>query len=360
MSFLILNLGSTSFKFELFDSGSLESQQEGQFEIDPHSSGVNQEAIDKLFREALRQIGDVSQIKAVGHRVVHGGDHFLETTEVTSEVLPDLEILNQLAPLHNPYNLAGIKASNKYLPDTKDYAVFDTAFFKDLPEVARVYPIPYKYYESGIKKFGFHGISHKFAAQDAAAKIKKPLDKINVITLHLGGGASVCAIAKGKPIDTSMGFTPLEGLMMQTRSGDIGEGVVIQIFNELLLTESDSPQAALEQLKNILNYESGIKGICGKDNFLELLKATSYGDAQAKLAFDMFVHRAKKYLGAYAALLGEVDVIAFTGAVGAGKPQTRKKILDKISWLKKVPVVVVPPHEELAIAQEIQIELKLK
>jgi len=357
MSILVLNLGSTSFKFELFDERSLESLEKGEFEMPADSAGkdaVKQEEVDKTFREMLRKIGDVSLIKAVGHRIVHGGDKYLATTLIDTQEIFELENLNSLAPLHNPYNLAGIKASNKYIPDTPDYAVFDTTFFVNLPEFAKVYPIPYEYYtEKNIHKFGFHGISHKYAAEQAAKKLKMPLDKVNLLTVHLGGGASVTAIAKGSPIDTSMGLTPLEGLMMMTRSGDVGEGVMLEIFKDVLAQETD-PQKAIEKLRLVLNNESGIKGICDHDNYLDLLKAVDYGDSRSQLALDMFIHRIRKYIGAYMLTLGEVHALVFTGKIGAGKAVTRKKICDKIKLLANVEKIVVKPHEELAIASEIK------
>ena len=350
---LVLNLGSTSFKYELFSSEDLASLNSGNFEM-KNNGEVNQEEIDRLFREILRQVGDVSELQAVGHRVVHGGDKFFATKQISENEISELEQLVPLAPLHNPFNIAGIKAAIGYLPNTPNFAVFDTGFFKDLPEAAKVYPIPYHYYEQGIHKFGFHGISHKFAAEEAAQKIGKPFDKSNIITVHLGGGCSVSATHHGKPIDTSMGFTPLEGLMMQTRPGDLDPGVIIQILNEIILNNPEiTTTEAKEKLNYILNYESGLKGISNQTNYLELLQAATF-DNKAKLAFDMFVNRIKKYIGAYAALLGDVDALVFTGRIGAGKPETRKKIMDKMTLLKDIPVVIVEPHEELEIAREIQ------
>jgi acetate kinase len=367
---LVLNLGSSSFKFELFNAEDLSTLNKGHFEMSG-SGGVNQEEIDRLFREVLRQVGDISELQAIGHRVVHGGDKFFATQKITGSELVELEQLNFLAPLHNPFNLAGIKAAFDYLPEVPNFAVFDTGFFRDLPLAAKVYPVPYYYYEKGIHKFGFHGISHKFAAEEAAQEIKKQFDKINVITVHLGGGCSVAAIHHGKPIDTSMGFTPLEGLMMQTRPGDLDPGVIIEILKSLSschsreggnLEDDDSGsqvkpgmtnEELIEKLNHILNHESGIKGVAGQNDYLELLQAATF-DEKARLALDMFINRIKKYVGAYAALLGEVDAIALTGQIGAGKPETKKKIFDKMIVLKDVPIIIVEPNEELAIAREIK------
>ncbi len=356
MSILVLNLGSTSFKFELFDSDSLDSLKKGEFELEADENGVNQGEIDRLFREALRQVGDVSQLKAVGHRIVHGGSKYLEAKEINTQEIYELEKLKSLAPLHNPYNLAGIKSSNKYLPEVPDFAVFDTAFFKDLPERAKIYPLPYKYYEElNIHKFGFHGISHKFAGQEAAREIKVPFNRSKLITLHLGGGCSITAIEKGKPIDTSMGLTPLEGLMMMTRPGDVDSGAVLELLKQQ--NEAKGGQnltESLNELDKILNYESGIYGISGRDDYLNLLKAANFGEKRAKLAFEMFIYRIKKYIGAYLAVLGGADAIVFTGQIGAGRPITRKKICDGLKIIEKIPIIVVKPHEELAIAREIK------
>jgi len=313
-----------------------------------------QNEIDKFFREMLRQLGNIDNIVAIGHRIVHGGDKYIKTQEIGEEEILDLEKLNQFAPLHNHFNLAGIKASNKYLTDIKDYAVFDTAFFQDLPDVAKIYPIPYEYYEKhGIKKFGFHGISHKYAAQEACEKLKLDFKKMNLITVHLGGGCSASAISKGKPIDTSMGFTPLEGLMMMTRSGDVDFGAIKQIFiNQLKLNQNR--ETVLEKVWEILNYDSGVKGIFGSNDFLELLKEVNFGNDRAKLAFEMFVNRIKKYIGAYIAILGKVDALVFTGEIGAGKSITRNKICDKMKILDGIKVIVIEPNEELAMAKDIK------
>ena len=355
MSLLVLNLGSTSFKYELFDSKDLSCLKKGSFEMTANEKGVEQEEVNRLFREMMRQIGNITEVEAVGHRVVHGGDKYFEVQEIDTAEIFELAKLNDLAPLHNPFNLAGIKASNDYLPDIKDWAVFDTVFFKNLPDHSKIYPIPYTYYEEkGIRRFGFHGISHKFAGQEAAKEIKIPFDKAKLVTVHLGGGSSICAIDRGKPIDTSMGYTPLEGLMMMTRCGDIGEGAVLEIIKNL---ETEDKQEIVKEVNHILNFKSGIKGISGKEDYLELLKSVKWGDVKSKLAFEMYIHRIKKYIGAYMAVLGEVDAIVFTGKIGAGEKVTRNKIFDKNKFLKDNKVVVVEPHEELAIARELSIQL---
>jgi acetate kinase len=350
---LVLNLGSTSFKYELFSVDDLSSLNKGVFEISQNNDENLQDEIDKIFREILRQAGDVSEIVAIGHRVVHGGEKFFETKKIGENEIIELEKLNNLAPLHNPFNIAGIKSSIGYMPNTPNFAIFDTGFFKDLPEKSKIYPIPYKYYEMGIHKFGFHGISHKFAAEETAKKINKPFEKINIITIHLGGGCSVAAIHNGKPIDTTMGFTPLEGLMMQTRCGDIDPGVITQIFADILLMNPDiTTIEAIKKINYILNYESGIKGICGENNYLELLKSATF-DTKSRLALDMFISKIKKYIGAYSALLGEVDAIALTGKIGAGNQETKRKVFDKMPLFKDIPIIIIEPHEELEIAREV-------
>lgn len=375
---LVLNLGSTSFKYELFDLKNLESLNKGECEINYQSVRVSecqsvraaglrdifQEEVDKIFREILREIGNVAEIKIVGHRFVHGGEKFSATQKISNSDLHELEKLNHLAPLHNPANLAGLKSVLKYLAEAENYAVFDTAFFKDLPECAKIYPIPYEYYEKlGIYKFGFHGISHKFAAETAAKKIGKKFEQAKIITVHLGGGCSLAAFDQGKPIDTSMGYTPMEGLMMLTRSGDIDPGVIMEMIcrdSSRAVQEGDRSRPVptecdiAEKINHVLNYESGIKGISGYDDFLELLAAVEKKEERAVLAFEIFTNRVKKYIGAYAALLGEVDTVAFTGKIGAGNPLTRKKICDKMKILNGVKIVVVEPDEELAIAREIK------
>jgi len=339
---LVLNLGSTSFKYEFFDSD-LTSLSQGNFSLSASTENL-QEEVNRIFRDVLREIGDISQIQKVVHRIVHGGKDFKEPLKITSENLSDIEKLSDLAPLHNPVNIAGIKASKEYLPEVDNWAVFDTAFFTNLPEAAKVYPIPYKYYqESSIQRFGFHGISHQFASHQAAKEIKKDFEKINIISLHLGGGASACAIQHGQPIDISMGYTPLEGLMMQTRSGSLDPAVVLELAR----------QEGVEETQKILNSSSGILGISGKNDYLELLSSVERKEPRAELAFGMYINQIKKYIGAYAALLGEVDLIVFTGKVGAGDKRTRQAVLADISFFKKIPVVTVDPHEELAIAEEI-------
>jgi len=338
MKTLIINSGSFSFKYKLFNE-SFNLEKEGNFK-------ARKTAIEGNFKKMVEEIGDISEIKAIGHRVVHGGKEFAEPTKITSENLENLEKYNTLAPLHNPYNIAGIKAAFNLLPNIPNIAVFDTAFYKNLPEYTKIYALPLKYYEKGIQRFGFHGTSHKFIAEEAAKKLKKPLEQCNLITVHLGGGCSITAIKEGKAIDTSMGFTPLEGLVMGTRTGDIDAGIIIQILREEKISGDD--------LDKLLNQESGIKGISGYDDFRDLLNGIEKGEHNAKLAFDIFVYRIKKYIGAYFAVLNQIDAIVFTGAIGSGKEITRNKIIEDMKILENVPVFAIETNEELAIAQEVK------
>ena len=344
MQILVLNLGSTSFKYELFDFDNLLSLQKGNFEIEQNEIDNAQIRINKIFREILRKIGKVNSIKIIGHRVAHGGDKYTDILKINKGSLLELEKLNSLAPLHNPFNLAGIKSALEYLPEAKNFAIFDTALYKNLPEHIKIYPIPYTYYQQGIKKFGFHGISHKYAMEETFKKLNKKLDNINLISVHLGGGSSITAFKNGQVIDTSMGFTPMQGLMMQTRSGDIDPGIIFELIKR---------EKSAEEIKDILNKQSGIKGISGFENYLDLLEAVKKKNKMAVLAFSMYISRIQKYIGAYLAILDKVDAIVFTGKIGAGKTETYKAVM-KSRLLKNIKTIIIKPWEELAIAREIK------
>jgi acetate kinase len=338
MKMLVINSGSFSFKYKLFNE---------DFRLEKERNiKTGNTTIEEKFKKALEEIGDISEIKIVGHRVVHGGKEFSEPSEITPKNLEKLKKYNALAPLHNPYNLAGIEAALNLLPKVPSIAVFDTAFYKNLPEYAKIYALPLKYYKKGIQRFGFHGTSHKFVAEEAAKKLKKAFSECNLITIHLGGGCSITAIKKGKAIDTSMGFTPLEGLVMGTRTGDIDAGIIINLLKEEKLSEDD--------LDKLLNQESGIKGISGYTDFRNLLNGIEKGEYNAKLAFDVFIYRIKKYIGAYFAILNNIDAIIFTGAIGNGREITRNKIIEDIKILENVPIFAIETNEELAIAREIK------
>lgn len=346
---LVVNSGSTSLKYELF--AIKEKKKEfylkslGEGVIDNIGKGKvknHQQALDL----ALRRIRDVESIKGVGHRVVHGGEEFIQPTLVTKSILKKLERYSKLAPLHNPANLMGIKACLKLLPKVPNLAVFDTAFHQSIPQKAYLYALPLKYYKRyKIRRYGFHGISHRYVAEEAARRLKKPLNKLKIITVHLGGGCSVTAVNHGRSVDTSMGFTPAEGLVMMTRCGDIDPAIILFLERKLKLNP--------DQLDKIINFQSGMLGLCGEKNMLKVLDKVKKRNKLAKLAFDIFVYRIQKYIGAYYAVLGGLDILVFTGAVGSGKPQTRNAVCRGIKHLLKgVKIMAIKTDEELMIAKE--------
>lgn len=344
---LTINAGSSSLKYKLIDLDSLKILTERNMQ------GVKSQ--EEAVKRVLREIGNLSMVVAVGHRVVHGGGEFCEPIEVTEEILKRLKKYSDLAPLHNPFNIAGIRAVQEFWPEIKNYAVFDTAFFHDLPERAKIYALPYEFYkEYGIRRFGFHGLSHKYAAMKAGEELGKSFKELNLITCHLGAGVSIAAIKRGRAIDTSMGFTPMEGAMMMTRCGDIDPGIILKLKDSL---NSDDKGV----VARVLNKASGIKGISGFDDYLTLLEAMSKGDERAKLAFDIFTYRIEKYIGSYFAILGKVDGLVFTGQIGAGKPVTRNKICKDIaSLLDQTKVLAIEADEEMMIAREVRETLERK
>jgi len=340
---LVLNCGSQSIKWKVFDK-KLKVAKEGKCPV------LNQETFQDSLEKELEKVKGL-QIEAVGHRVVHGKDIFREPTIITQENIGKLEALNHLAPLHNPYNVLGIKTCQKIFNHIPQVAVFDTEFFKNLPEKAYTYALPEEIIkEFGFRRYGFHGISHEYVAKLAAKKIKKPFEKIKIITVHLGGGASVAAIKNGQVIDTSMGFTPMQGLVMMTRSGDLDLGVVLELVREF----------TLDKTNEILNKQSGIKGICGEGDMLKVLSVAKSGDKKAKLALDVFTYSIQKYIGAYFSILGGCDALVFTGTIGAGTPDDRKSskiirdmVCKNLKILNKTKVLAIDTDEELAIAQKV-------
>lgn len=364
MQILVFNLGSVSLKYKLFfidDKKNFKLLKSGEFDNLGEDKKMNhQEAI----RAAIRRIGNLTDIIAIGHRVVHGGNKFSAPTIINQATLKALEKYNELAPLHNPYNLLGIKACLVYFGNIPNIAVFDTAFFRNLPLKTKIYSIPFEYYQKyGLEKFGFHGISHQYVTEIAAKKLKKSLEKLRLITCHLGGGCSITAIKNGKPIDTSMGFTPLEGLTMMTRCGDLDPGIILEIQNiyalhniPLRITNPDELRINLiQKTKQVLNQESGIKGICKIDDYLKLLKNISIRgkkNPRAKLAFEIFIYRIQKYISAYWGILGGVDAVVFTGKIGSGNPITRRAVIKDLKFLKRTKILAIPTNEELAIAME--------
>lgn len=383
---LVINAGSSSLKFKLFNLVDLAEVAFGVVEKigQPQSTFAAHDQSKKListktYPESINDHYDalalvveflktyLSDITYIGHRVVHGGEDFWQTTLVNDIILESLEKYNELAPLHNPINLLCLRECVKKIPVAKNFAVFDTAWFKHLPAKAFLYALPLKFYqENKVRKYGFHGISHHYAAVRAAAELGRSLKSLNLITCHLGSGSSVTAVAKGRAVDTSMGFTPTEGLMMMTRSGDLDPLVPLYLQQRLNLSA--------EQLKTILDEKSGIFGITQTEDFREVLLAagervagyksgrqySSQEKKLAKLALAMFIYRLAKYLAAYAGLLGKVDAIVFTGAIGQNSSVVRQKALQEAHLGGKVEVIVVPTDEELMIVQEVKTTLNSK
>ena len=306
-------------------------------------------------------------LSAVGHRVVHGGAQFYQPTLVTAEVIAALKAVSSLAPVHNPPAVRGIEVASALLPDTPHIAVFDTAYFHDLPAAAATYAIDRELAQNWqIRRYGFHGTSHQYVSEQAAAFLGRPLETVNQIVLHLGSGASASAIAGGCPVDTSMGLTPLEGLVMGTRSGDLDPGVIGYLSRAAAMTVDD--------IESMLNRRSGIFGLAGEVDFRKLHQKIESGDSAAQLAYDVFIHRLRKYIGAYLAVLGRTDVVSFTAGIGTHDPVVRRDAvagmaplgieLDeqrnaslvasarRISAAKSpITVLVIPTNEELAIAR---------
>lgn len=395
MKVLVINCGSSSLKYQLFDmsasiamaAGLIEriGEPEGLLTHTNHPGTKNEAGIKReepiadhaagmrLVREMLTDpaaglIADASDIQAVGHRVVHGGEAFRSSARIDPEVMAAIKKTIPLAPLHNPANLTGIRVARDLFPDASQVAVFDTAFHQSMPDYAYHYALPYEFYkEHGVRRYGFHGTSHKFVAAQAAGLLGRPLDELNLVTAHLGSGASICAIEKGHSIDTSMGMTPLGGVMMGTRGGDLDPGVLIYIAGQ--------KGYALAQIDRILQKQSGLKGICGSSDMRDIHARNAAGDERARLALDMFIHRIRHYLGAYFFTLGKVDALVFTAGIGENDPITREKcceglapfgvILDgeknrigrgqarEIGTAKSpVKIFVIPTNEELEIARQ--------
>lgn len=344
MKVLVINNGSSSIKYKLFDMprerniarGIIEHIGEKGSKIQDHYTGL------KII------LGKISHVDVVGHRVVHGAEKFKEPVLIDKPVIQKIRQCCQLAPIHNPANLAGILACKKLLPGIRQVAVFDTAFHQTLPDYAYIYGLPYEYYKRfGIRKYGFHGTSHQYVAYEAARRLNKPLRKLKIITCHLGNGCSITAVNKGRSIDTSMGFTPLEGLIMGTRCGDIDPALVTYIMHKKKLS--------IAQIEDILNKDSGLKGVSGISNDMRVLKSKArFKNKRAKLAIDIFIYRIKKYIGAYTAVMPGCDALVFTGGIGENQDRIRKEIIKGVfSQLKKKPrVLVIPTDEELMIARK--------
>jgi acetate kinase len=358
---LVVNSGSSSVKYRLFDGD--ETVDRGLVEQIGEAGG---QAADhhQALRDVLGEL-DLKGLTAVGHRVVHGGLRFTEPILVDDRVVAAIERLVPLAPLHNPANLAGIAATRELLPDTPQVAVFDTAFHRTLPPAAATYAIDMEVaHRHGIHRYGFHGTSHAYVSRRTAELLGRSPVELNLLTLHLGNGASACAVAGGRSVATSMGLTPLEGLVMGTRSGDLDPGVVFHLHR--------AAGMSLDQIDELLNHRSGLLGLAGANDMRSLLAARAIGDDAAQLAFDVYCQRIKSYVGAYYALLGRVDAITFTAGVGEHAVDVRAAALSGLDRLgiavdparnranapvisptgADVAVCVVPTDEEREIATQ--------
>lgn len=392
MNVLVINCGSSSLKFQLINAetekvlakglcerigidGRLTYQPAGgekeksDLAMPTHTEAI-QFVIDALTNEKTGVVKSLDEIGAVGHRLVHGGEKFASSVVITDEVKKAVEECNDLAPLHNPANLIGVSACEKLMPGTPMVAVFDTAFHQTMPEKAYMYGLPYEYYEKyKVRRYGFHGTSHSFVSKRAAEVMGKSYDEVKTIVCHLGNGSSVSAVLNGKCVDTSMGLTPLEGLVMGTRSGDIDPAIMEFIAKKENLD--------IEGVMEVLNKKSGVFGISGglSSDFRDLTDAMNAGDKKAKIAMDVFSYRVAKYIGSYAAAMNGVDDIVFTAGIGENDDYVREEVCKYLGYLgvdfdseanaglrgkeaeltkegSKVKVFVIPTNEELAIARE--------
>jgi len=332
---LVINAGSSSIKFKLFEEKTLKVLQQGLIEeIKNHH-----QAFEDLQKEDI----NFKNIKAIGHRVVHGGEHFSEATLIDDKVIETIKSLIPLAPLHNPANLEGIYAAQKLAPNIPHIAIFDTAFHQTMPEYSYRYPLPNRLYESlHVRRYGFHGTSHHYVATEASKILKKPLKEINLISLHVGNGVSACAIKNGVSIDTSMGMTPLEGLMMGTRSGSIDPAIVAYLIRE--------GKYNIDEVDTLLNKKSGLLGIAGESDMRSLLSSNA---EEAKLAIEMFTYRLKKQIGAYMAVLGDVDALIFTGGIGENSEEIRSLTCKGLEHFN-LKTLVIATDEELQIALHVR------
>ncbi len=389
MNILVINAGSSSLKYQLLNP---ETQQvlakglcerigiDGKFTYKPEGKEAIKEAdvampthneaikavLDALVAPGNGVIGSMKEIDAVGHRVVHGGEKFAKSVLITEEVMAAIEECNPLAPLHNPANIIGIRACQELMPGTPMVAVFDTAFHQTMPAAAYMYALPYEYYEKDkVRRYGFHGTSHKYVTQRAAAMLGKPIEELKLISCHLGNGSSITAVDGGKSVDTTMGFTPLAGVPMGTRSGDLDAGILQYLMNKYGM--------GIDEMLNVLNKKSGVEGLsCVSSDFRDLEAAAAKGDEKAALAQKKFAYEVKKYVGAYAAAMGGVDAIIFTAGVGENDKAIRSMVCEGLEYMgvkldaaandvrgkeavisaadSKAKVLLIPTNEELMIA----------
>ncbi len=391
MKILVINCGSSSLKYQLIDMTNEKVIAKGLGErigiegsvVTHKPTGKDKVVIEKPMSDHKAALGIVlnalidpnygaiksmDEISAVGHRVVHGAEKFSGSVKIDEEVMKTLNECVDLAPLHNPPNIMGIEACKELMPNTPMVGVFDTAFHQTMTKSSYIYPLPYELYEKyGVRKYGFHGTSHKYVATKAAELLEKNIDELKIITCHLGNGASLAAVKNGQSIDTTMGFTPLEGLAMGTRCGDIDPAIVTFLMNK--------ENMSIDEVNNLLNKQSGVLGISGvSSDFRDIEKAADEGNERAKLALDIFMNRVKKYIGGYAALMGGVDVVVFTAGLGENSISAREEICKGLEFLgiqidkeknnirgkdaivsndnSKVKVLVIPTNEELMIARD--------
>jgi acetate kinase len=391
MNILVINAGSSSLKYQLMDPDTrvilakglcerigidgrlthkvpaVDGKYEFEIPMPTHAEAI-QAVLDALLSPEHGVIKSMDEIDAVGHRVVHGGESFAESVKIDDSVMEAIEACIPLAPLHNPANITGIRACQKVMPKVPMVAVFDTAFHQTMPEKAYIYALPYEYYEKDkVRRYGFHGTSHRYVSARAADMLGKPIEQLKIITCHLGNGSSVTAVDGGKSVDTSMGFTPLAGLPMGTRSGDLDAGILEYLMEKHNYT--------IEEMLNILNKKSGVLGVSGvSSDFRDLGEAAEHGNHRADLAVECFNYDVKKLIGSYAAAMGGVDAIVFTAGVGENSADQRMEIASGLEFMgvkmdadanntrgkeavisaadSKVKVLLIPTDEELMIAQD--------
>ena len=353
--------GTTEVKISIASGATLEEN----LDTDVRSEVIGY-ILKTLWSGKTQVLSQASDIQIVGHRVVHGGNKFEQSTVVTPEVKATISRMSVLAPLHNPANLEGIEVVERILPAVPEVAVFDTAFHRHMPLPAMIYPGPYEWFEEEIYRYGFHGISHQYCSQRAAQILDKDLESLRLITCHLGNGCSLAAVQHGHSIETTMGFTPLEGLMMGSRSGSIDPGIMLYLLQQKKVT--------VEQLDETLNKASGLKGISGSGDMRKILRDIKENKPRAKLAFDMFVHRLRYYIGAMLATLGGLDALVFTGGIGEYAAEVREATCESFAFLglkldaqknqqspadqdisasdSAIPVLIVQTQEDWAIARE--------
>ncbi|MFH1790742.1 MAG: acetate kinase [Candidatus Omnitrophota bacterium] len=351
MKILVINCGSSSVKYELFDAKKFRKLDRGVVErIAGHSDHA------KAMTDIKSRISDPKKgflasegkLIGIGHRVVHGGEVFKKSCIIDRRVIKGIARFNELAPLHNPPALAGIEACLRIFKKIPQVAVFDTAFHQTMPAYAFLYGLPYEYYgRHGIRRYGFHGTSHRFVSEAAAGIIGKPLNRLKIITVHLGNGCSMAAVSNGRSVDTSMGFTPLAGLLMGTRSGDLDPAIVPYIM--------EKEKMGIKETEDLLNKKSGFLGVSGISNDMrDILCNVRKGNARARLALDIFVYGIKKYIGAYAAAMGGLDAVVFTGGIGENTPGIRYKLQKELRPIfgNRIKFMVIPTNEELLIARD--------